>query len=73
MKAARDALAALAAGDDRLLTTGDAARLIHVERDTIVRWCNTGKLASFTTPGGHRRIWLSDMRKTLDAANDRTV
>lgn len=40
-----------------LLTAAEAARIIHVEPDTITQWCRDGKLdGAFQTPGGQWRI-----------------
>jgi excisionase family DNA binding protein len=46
---------------ERYLTTGEAARLMHVGTQTIVRWCDDEKLHSFRTPTGQRRIRYSDI------------
>lgn len=39
-----------------MFTPGDIARLLGVNPKTVSRWCREDKLASFRTPGGHRRI-----------------
>jgi excisionase family DNA binding protein len=41
---------------DKLLTTGQAARLCSVTRDTVLRWVRSGQLKGTRTPGGHYRI-----------------
>lgn len=38
------------------LTVTEAARRFGVHIDTMRRWVDTGQVASFRTPGGHRRI-----------------
>lgn len=38
------------------LTTGGAAKLLGVSTQTVANWCDEGKLQSFRTPGGDRRI-----------------
>lgn len=39
------------------LTAAEAARIIHVEPDTITQWCRDGHMAgAFKTPGGQWRI-----------------
>jgi excisionase family DNA binding protein len=38
------------------LTTGEAARLLSVEPDTVLKWIKRGKIAALRTPGGHHRI-----------------
>ena len=35
---------------------GECADLLGVHVDTVREWCNSGELACFRTPGGHRRI-----------------
>lgn len=38
------------------VTTIEAAEMLDVSPDTIRRMCNRGDIASWRTPGGHRRI-----------------
>jgi excisionase family DNA binding protein len=38
------------------LSVGVAARRLGVDRDTLRRWADSGRIAAFTTPGGHRRF-----------------
>jgi excisionase family DNA binding protein len=40
----------------RYLTTTQAARLLSVSSDTVLKWVRAGKIASYRTPGGHCRI-----------------
>ena len=42
-------------------TTGNLATELDVTRDTIRRWANQGKIDSITTPGGHRRVRLTNI------------
>lgn len=42
-------------GDD-WLGLGEAARLLGVTPNTLRRWSDSGHVAGFTTPGGHRRF-----------------
>ncbi|MEE8576254.1 MAG: excisionase family DNA-binding protein [candidate division Zixibacteria bacterium] len=37
-------------------TTSEAARVLSVSPDTVLKWVNAGKIDSFRTPGGHSRI-----------------
>jgi len=37
-------------------TTTEAARLLSVSPDTVLKWVRKGKIASYRTPGGHARI-----------------
>lgn len=43
-------------GGDEWLSLGEAARLLGVTPNTLRRWTDRGQVASFTTPGGHRRF-----------------
>ena len=38
------------------LSLGPASRLLGVDPDTLRRWADSGRIAAFTTPGGHRRF-----------------
>lgn len=45
-----------APAQDEWLSLGEAARLLGVTPNTLRRWTDRGQVASFTTPGGHRRF-----------------
>ncbi|MBI4052237.1 MAG: response regulator [Elusimicrobia bacterium] len=51
------------------LGTYDIARICHVTPPTVGRWIEEGKLPSFTTGGGHRRVWTSDLLAFLKIHN----
>jgi len=40
----------------KYLTTTQAASLLSVSPDTVLKWVRAGKIASYRTPGGHCRI-----------------
>lgn len=49
--------------------TYDIAKICHVMPATIGRWIEEGKLPSFRTGGGHRRVWDADLAAFLKAHN----
>jgi excisionase family DNA binding protein len=48
-----------------LLTPSQVATMFHVDRKTVTRWANTGKLTSIRTLGGHRRYRENEVRALL--------
>ena len=51
---------------DRVYTTVDVAKLCKVSLRTVIRWVDEGKLPSFRTPGGHRRVREEDLTKFME-------
>lgn len=51
---------------ERVYTTVDLAKVCKVSLRTVIRWVDEGKLISFRTPGGHRRVREADLLKFLD-------
>src|SRR5687768_1202329 len=49
--------------------TYDIARICQVSPPTVGRWIEEGKLPSFTTGGGHRRVWQADLISFLNSHN----
>lgn len=49
----------------KFLTTGDIASYCEVTNAAVLKWIDSGKLAGFTTPGGHYRILRTDFRDFL--------
>lgn len=47
--------------DKKVFSTHEAARICHVHHTTVINWVNQGKLPSYSTPGGHRRIKREDL------------
>ena len=58
------------AGDQRLLTIGQAAELLGVHPLTIRNWSEKGTIRCLRTPGGHRRYRLRDLQRVLAAPQD---
>ncbi|MBI3289348.1 MAG: response regulator [Elusimicrobia bacterium] len=46
---------------EKAFTTFEVARLCGVFHTTVINWVNKGKLNARVTPGGHRRIPLSEL------------
>ena len=53
----------------QLLTPAEAGKLLHVSPITIRRWAQEGRLKFFTTPGGHRRFDLGDVKSMIDSSH----
>jgi len=53
--------------DDPILTTTAAARLLGVATSTVQMWMESGAIASWKTPGGHRRTRLSAIQGLMAA------
>ncbi len=47
--------------EDPLLSTGQVAQLLGVDRRTVTGWCESGRLAASRTTGGHWRIRESSL------------
>ena len=54
--------------DERLLTTGQAAKLCSVTRDTVLKWIKRGNLFPARTAGGHYRIAFHDLEPFVPSA-----
>lgn len=51
-------------GDEsRYLTTGEAARLLAVTPDTVLKWIHRGRVTAVLTAGGHHRIEMGEIRR----------
>ena len=44
-----------------LFTTKDVAQMLQVDKSSIKRWTDEGKLKCFRTPGGHRKFRAEDL------------
>jgi excisionase family DNA binding protein len=51
---------------DALLTTTEVAALFRVDRRTVARWSNEGKLLAIRTLGGHRRFRVRDVCRQFE-------
>ena len=57
--------------DPEIGTTTKAADLLGVAVSTVQKWVELGKLESWKTPGGHRRITLASILGVLHPDHDR--
>jgi excisionase family DNA binding protein len=48
-----------------LVSAGEAARRLGVAPITIQRWVDSGVLNAERTPGGHRRIYITEVRRLI--------
>ena len=55
-------------GDVHWLPLGQAAKYLGVSERTLRKWADEGRLAAFSTPGGHRRFRLADLDEFLHDA-----
>lgn len=55
----------------RWLTLGQASLTLGVTPNTLRRWADRGQVASFTTPGGHRRFLAAAIQALVPAARSR--
>lgn len=51
--------------NDDLLTTGEAAAVLHVSGETLRRWADDRKIAHVRLPSGHRRFRRADVDAVL--------
>lgn len=55
-----------AAGQPRLLTPGEVAKIMRVSPKTVTRWVADGKFRTvYRTVGGHARIPVDEVRALL--------
>ena len=52
-----------------LFTTNDVANILRVDKSTIKRWTDEGKLKCFRTPGGHRKFRSDDVYEFITSNN----
>ncbi|HTR80490.1 MAG TPA: helix-turn-helix domain-containing protein [Bacteroidota bacterium] len=52
-----------------LFTTKEVAEMLHVDKSTVKRWTDEGKLKCFRTPGGHRKFRAEDLQQFMSDYN----
>lgn len=52
-----------------LFTTNDVASILRVDKSTVKRWTDEGKLKCFRTPGGHRKFRSDDLYSFMTENN----
>ena len=53
-----------------IITTAQAAKILGVSARTAQLWIESGVIPSWKTPGGHRRMYETDVLATLAQGND---
>lgn len=53
-----------------IITTAQAARILGVSARTAQLWIESGVIPSWKTPGGHRRMYETDVVATLERGTD---
>ena len=53
---------------EMMVSAGEAARRLGVAPATIQRWVDSGVLHAERTPGGHRRIYVTELRRLIAAS-----
>jgi MerR family transcriptional regulator, light-induced transcriptional regulator len=56
-----------------MVSAGEAARRLGVAPATIQRWVDSGVLNAERTPGGHRRIYVTELRRLIAASRPATL
>ena len=55
---------------NKVLTTGDVARICHVAPRTVHKWFDTGLLKGYHLPGSRdRRIPIAELKRFMKANN----
>ncbi|MDE3057156.1 MAG: helix-turn-helix domain-containing protein [Bacteroidota bacterium] len=52
-----------------LFTTADVSQMLQVDKSTVKRWTDEGKLKCFRTPGGHRKFRAEDLYQFMSEFN----
>lgn len=58
--------------DIKLLTTGEAAKILSIHKKTVRRWCANGTLRH-TFAGTHRRIYVDSIAEMLGCPSSEVV
>jgi len=56
-----------------MVSAGEAARRLGVAPATVQRWVDSGVLHAERTPGGHRRIYVTELRRLIGANRPATL
>lgn len=52
---------------DALLSSHEVGSLLQMDASSVVKWVNSGLLPAYRTPGGHRRVRVSELIQFLRA------
>jgi len=50
-------------GDEKIISTEEAARLLGVSQQSVRKWCQSSKIRAKTTPGGFYKIERSELER----------
>ena len=53
------------AEEDRMLLSGEVAKIFRVDPKTVARWAKQGRMTSYKTPGGRNRFLESEVRQHM--------
>lgn len=56
-----------------MLTMAEIGAYLRVDPKTVQRWCTKGWLPSVRTPGGHHRVWSTDLAEALASLEEPSV
>nr|MDO8043823.1 helix-turn-helix domain-containing protein [Candidatus Baldrarchaeota archaeon] len=55
---------------ERMLRSGEVAKILGVDRHTVVKWIKEGKIRAIKLPSGRYRIPESEVKKILEGRSD---
>jgi len=58
---------------ERLLRSGEVAKLLGVDRHTVVKWIKERKIKAIKLPSGRYRIPESEVKKILEGRSNQII
>lgn len=59
--------------EDKLLSTGQAAKLLSVTPDTVLKWIKRSRIPALRTAGGHYRVSREDIERLIQQRSQESV